>query len=270
MFGAILGDIIGSPYEFDGNNIKTTEFPLFCERSRFTDDSVMTIAVAKGAMNGYGNEEKTENEIRKSMINLGRKYPNIGYGSRFSNWLYSENPIPYNSFGNGSAMRVSSIAWLYNDIDDVEKYAEISAKVTHNHPEGIKGAKAIAGAIFLAREGVSKDFIKKYIEEEYKYNLNATCDEIRPDYHFVASCQGTIPQAIIAFLEGDNFEEVIRLAVSLGGDSDTIAAIAGSIAEAYYEIPNELYQKAILMMSDDLNLVLKKYIGFLDQINKNE
>jgi len=269
MLGAILGDIIGSPYEFDMNNIKTTEFPLFNQCSGFTDDTVMTIAVAEELMNGYGDTEKTAFEITKSMRALGHKYPQAGYGVNFSGWLSSENPKPYNSFGNGSAMRVSAVAWLYNNIKDVEEFAEISAIITHNHPEGIKGAKATAATIFLARQGVNKDDIKKYIEDKYQYSLNRTCDEIRPYYNHVESCQETVPESITAFLEGNSFEEVIRLAVSLGGDSDTLAAIAGSMAEAYYPITEELRVKAVSMLDDELKTILQRYHAFLEDVCAN-
>lgn len=266
MLGAILGDIIGSPYEFDENNIKTTDFPLFGSNSRYTDDTIMTLAVAEGLINGYGDKEKTKAEIVKSMRALGRRYPYAGYGARFNHWLHQDKPEPYNSFGNGSAMRVSSVAWLYNNIRDIEEFAEISARVTHNHPEGIKGAEATAAAIFLARQGTDKDKIKKYIEDKYEYRLNRTCDEIRPYYHHVESCQETVPEAITAFLEGNSFEEVIRLAVSLGGDSDTLAAIAGSIAEAYYPIPEDLRTRAVSMLDDDLKSILHRYRKFLKEI----
>jgi len=266
MLGAILGDIIGSPYELDMNNIKTTNFPLFGKYSRFTDDSVMTLAVSEGLINGYDDEESTAIEIVKSMQKLGRKFPNAGYGINFNSWLYTDNPKPYGSFGNGSAMRVSSVSWLYDNISDVEKFAEISAKVTHNHPEGIKGAKATAAAIFYAKQGKDKGYIRKYIENNYEYRLNRTCDEIRPYYHHVESCQETVPEAIIAFMEGNSFEEVIRLAVSIGGDSDTLAAIAGSIAEAYYPIPEELHSKAISMLDDELKIILNRYSVFLKKL----
>ncbi|MEG1315735.1 MAG: ADP-ribosylglycohydrolase family protein [Anaerovoracaceae bacterium] len=266
MLGAILGDIIGSPYEFDMNNIKTTTFPLFGKKSHFTDDTVMTLAVAEGLMDGYGDKEKTAKTIVRAMQRLGRKYPNSGYGLRFIGWLNTANPQPYKSYGNGSAMRVSAVAWIYNNLCDVEDFAEISAKVTHNHPEGIKGAKATAAAIFLARQGADKKYIQKYIEDKYKYCFNRTCDEIRVNYHHVESCQETVPEAITAFLEGDSFEEVIRLAVSLGGDSDTLTAIAGSIAEAYYPIPEDLRKKAVSMIDSPLRAVLHRYRGFLENI----
>lgn len=252
MLGAIIGDIVGSPYEFDDYNIKTTDFPLFSEDSEITDDTIMTLAIAQGLMNGDRNPLKTYDEIIKSMQELGKQYPYMGYGCRFDVWLKSREPKPYNSFGNGSAMRVSPVAWFFDSLEDVEKFAKISALPTHNHPEGIKGAKAVASAIFLARSGKSKNRIKNYISTKYKYDLSKTCDEIRPTYYHVESCQETVPQAIIAFLEGNSFEEVIRLAVSLGGDSDTLTAIAGSIAEAYYPIPNNIKKKALDYLEPDL------------------
>lgn len=259
MIGAVLGDIIGSPYEFDFNNIKTKVFPMFSDRSEFTDDTVMTMAVAEGLMNGYGNPEKSELEVARSMQRFGAMYPDAGYGARFSRWLTDDDPKPYYSFGNGSAMRVSPAAWLYNSLEDVEKYAALSAEVTHNHPEGIKGAQATAAAVFMARTGSSKENIKSYIEESYGYDLCRTCDEIRPSYHHVESCQETVPEAIIAFLEGNSFEDVIRTAVSLGGDSDTLAAIAGSIAEGFYGVPQELQRVAVTMLDDELNAVYSRF-----------
>ena len=259
MIGAVLGDIIGSPYEFDFNNIKTKDFPLFSERSEFTDDTVMTLAVAEGLMNGYVDPEKSKKEIVRSMQRLGAMYPDAGYGGRFSGWLLSDDPKPYNSFGNGSAMRVSSAAWLYNMLENVEMYAALSAEVTHNHPEGIKGAQATAAAVFMARSGNTKEEIKAYIEEVYGYDLSRKCDEIRPSYHHVESCQETVPEAIAAFLEGADFEDVIRTAVSLGGDSDTLAAIAGSIAEGFYGVPQKLKRAAVSMLDEELLGIYRRF-----------
>lgn len=229
MLGAIIGDIVGSSYEFDDFNIKTTDFPLFSEESEITDDTIMTLAVAQGLINGGKDSQKTYDEITKCMQKLGNEYPYMSYGYNFQSWLCLDNPKPYNSYGNGSAMRASSVACFFDNLDDVEKFAEISALSTHNHSEGIKGAQAVASAIFLARSCKTKSEIKNYIVKKYNYDLSKTCDEIRPNYHHVESCQETVPQAITAFLEGGSFEEVIRLAVSLGGDSDTLTAIAGSI-----------------------------------------
>ncbi|MCF2617145.1 ADP-ribosylglycohydrolase family protein [Oscillibacter valericigenes] len=264
MIGAILGDIIGSPYEFDAGD-KTKDFPLFSEESQFTDDTVMTLAVAQGFMDspeGADDETIRENIVR-TMHELGQRYPNVGYGGRFGMWLFLEGYEPYNSFGNGSAMRVSSAAWLYDNLDAVRHAARLSAEVTHNHPEGIKGAESTAAAIFLARTGHSKDEIKTYIEENFGYDLNRTCDEIRPTYHHIESCQRTVPEAIIAFLEGIDFEDVIRTAVSLGGDCDTLAAIAGSIAEAFYGVPEALKEECRLRLPEDMRAVLERFDGYL-------
>ena len=244
MYGAILGDIIGCPYEFDMGD-QTKDFPLFSEDSQFTDDTVMCIAVAEAFMNAPEDENVIRQRLIHSMQNWGRRYPDESYGVRFRSWLYSRNPQPYNSFGNGSAMRVSPVAWLFDDLDTVRRMARISADVTHNHPEGIKGAEATASAIFLARTGHSKAEIKAYIESQFHYDLSRTCDEIRPTYHHVESCQETVPEAITAFLEGESFEDVIRTAVSLGGDCDTLTCIAGSMAEGFYGVPEELKQECM-------------------------
>ena len=279
MIGAILGDIIGSPYEFDMGD-KTKTFPLFSEGSYFTDDTVMTIAVAEAFMEAHGTklehfehgwyistESPSDEVIRaklvESMQKWGHRYPGAGYGLRFCDWLDREDPQPYTSFGNGSAMRVSSVAWLYNDLETVRRMARISAEVTHNHPEGIKGAEATAAAIFLGRTGHSKAEIKAYMEKEFCYNLSRTCDEIRPDYCHVESCQETVPEAITAFLEGDSFEDVIRTAVSLGGDCDTLTCIAGSIAEGFYGVPEELEQECRSRLTSDLLEILEKFERFL-------
>ena len=265
MLGAIIGDIVGSPYEFDHNNIKTTDFPLFSNRSYFTDDSIMTLAVAEGLMDGYGDAARTEAAIITAMLKYGNRYPDAGYGSRFSSWLSSDKPKPYNSFGNGSAMRVSAVAWLFDTLEQVEDYARISARVTHNHAEGIKGAQATAVAIYMARTGQSKADIKQYIEQKFGYNLSRSLDDIRPGYHHVESCQETVPEALIAFLESDDFEDAIRKAVSLGGDSDTLTAITGSIAEGYYGIPEWLAQKAVSLLDETLLAVLKRWQAMMNK-----
>ena len=230
MLGAILGDMIGAPYEFDRGS-KTKDFPLFIDESQFTDDSVMTIAVAEALLATMG---KSDDDIKTALVDSlqkwGKKYPNAGYGCMFSQWLTTKNPKPYGSFGNGSAMRVAAVGWLYDDIETTRHIAKLTSEVTHNHPEGIKGAEAAASAIFLARNGKSKAEIKDYIIKEFDYDLSRTCDEIRPVYHHVESCQETVPEAITAFLEGQDFEDVIRTAVSLGGDCDTLTCISGSIA----------------------------------------
>lgn len=260
MYGAILGDIIGSPYEFDAGE-KTKKFPLFSENSVWTDDTVMTIAVADAFLTAGldAPEETLRQQLVKSMRYYGKRFPKAGYGLRFWKWLHSWRPKPYNSFGNGSAMRVSSVAWLYHDLESVRTAARISAEITHNHPEGIKGAEATATAIFLARTGYSKEDIKSYIIQEFHYDLSRTCDEIRPDYCHIQTCQQTVPEAITAFLEGESFEDVIRTAVSLGGDCDTVAAIAGSIAEGFYGIPEELQEICRSRLPAELQSVLNVF-----------
>ena len=261
MYGAILGDIIGSPYEFDHNNIKTKDFPLFSKHSEFTDDSVLTLAIAEAVMqfdieDGF---EALSTLAESSMRKWGKKYPHAGYGIRFANWLFLDGREPYNSLGNGSAMRVSPVAWAFDDIDTVRKAAVAVTIPTHNHPEGVKGAEAVASAIFLARKGHSKDEIKAYIEQEFGYDLSRTCDEIRPYYRHDETCMRTVPEAITAFLEGESFEDVIRTAVSLGGDSDTLTAIAGSIAEGFYGISDELKSEAVDRLDAPLRIVLCKF-----------
>lgn len=260
MFGAILGDIIGSPYEFDHNNIKTKDFPLFSRNSHFTDDTVMTIAIAEAVLNADGNLDDLADEAVASMQKLGRLYPYAGYGARFVGWVHSDNPKPYNSLGNGAAMRVSPVAWAFDDMETVRKAARAVTAVTHNHPEGIKGAEATASAIFMARKGATKAEIKAYIESEFGYDLSRTCDEIRPDYRHDETCMRTVPEAFAAFLEGESFEDVIRNAVSLGGDSDTLTAIAGSIAEGFYGIDHKLKAEAVKRLDGFLEDILGDFV----------
>ena len=231
MIGAIAGDIIGSRFEW--HNIRTTNFNLFSKRSHFTDDSVMTLATAQ-----YLLDDKKSN-YTDMYRGYGNFYPHRGYGGMFAEWLKTDDPKPYNSFGNGSAMRVSPVAYYSESLYEVLEEAKKSAEVTHNHPEGIKGAQAIAAAIFLARNGESKEVIKKYIEQAFEYDLSRSIEQLREEFTgFDVTCQGSVPHAIIAFLNSTDFETAIRLAIYLGGDSDTIACMAGSIAEAFYkEIP---------------------------------
>jgi len=257
VLGAIIGDIVGSPYEW--NRIKTTDFPLFGPKSYFTDDSVMTVAVAEGLLNGGKDKQKAEAEIIAAMRRYGAWYPDAGYGGMFSEWLTSAEPRPYNSYGNGSAMRVSAAGWLFDTLEETEEFAEISARVTHNHPEGIKGAKATAAAIFLARHGAGKAEIKEAVVTKYGYDLSRTLDEIRPGYFFNETCQKTVPEAITAFLESESFEDALRKAVSLGGDSDTLAAITGSIAEAFYGIPEEIKKQALERLDGRLRAVVERW-----------
>ena len=262
MYGAILGDIIGSPYEFDRGD-KTKDFPLFRRRSHFTDDSVMTIAVAealaKACRTGaIEDEKKTKDLLIDSMHKWGHRYPNAGYGGRFYSWLADSEREPYNSWGNGSAMRAAAAGWLFDDIETTRRIARWTAEVTHNHPEGVKGADATAAAIFMARNGSSKEEIRALITEDIGYDLSRTCDEIRPAYRHVESCQETVPEAITAFLEGKDFEDVIRTAVSLGGDCDTLTCIAGSIAEAFYGVPQHLKAECVKRLPEDMREILLK------------
>ena len=238
MLGAIIGDICGSVYEFHNQGC----FP--------TDDSVMTVAVARALMDSWGDSDSV---IRQTLVDAmhyyGHLFPRAGYGGRFFYWLANSDRRPYNSWGNGSGMRVSPAGWMYDTLEETLHAAKLTAEVTHNHPEGIKGAQAIAAAMFLARKGKSKEEIRQFVEANF-YALDFTLDEIRPHYGFDESCQGSCPQAIEAFLEGDSFEDVIRKAISIGGDSDTIAAMAGAIAETYYGIPEELKRKASEVLQD--------------------
>lgn len=258
MYGAILGDIIGSPYEFDRGS-KSKDFPLFSPDSTYTDDSVMTLAVADAFLGAPQEDAVIRKRLIQSMQLYGLRFPDAGYGGMFRRWLKSPNPQPYGSYGNGSAMRVSSAGWLFDDLFTVRHMARLSAEVTHNHPEGIKGAEATASAIYLARTGRTKAEIKAYIEANFHYDLSRICDEIRPTYRHVESCQETVPEAITAFLEGDSFEDVIRTAVSLGGDCDTLTAIAGSIAEGFYGVPEELKQQCRERLPEELLAVLRRF-----------
>lgn len=262
MYGALLGDYIGSPYEFDRGD-KTKDFPLFSDMCEFTDDSVMTIAVADAMMASKGDsDEEVKRMLVRSMLWWGRRFLWAGYGHRFFSWLQQDDPQPYGSYGNGSAMRVSSVGWLFDSLEETRRYARLSAEVSHNHPEGIKGAEATASAIFLARTGASKDEIRDYIVTEFGYDLSRTCDEIRPTYYHQESCQETVPQAIIAFLEGEDFEDVIRNAVSLGGDCDTLTCIAGSMAEAFYGVPEDLVKKVRDEVPEEMLKVIDRFDRF--------
>ena len=284
MIGAIIGDIVGSVYEW--HNIKTKDFPLFRDDCFFTDDTVMTIAAADALMNGKGVDDFID-----AYKKWGRLYPDAGYGGRFGSWIHSDDRKPYNSWGNGSAMRVSPCAWLMDcgfcartgmwPTNDRE-IAKLSAEVTHNHPEGVKGALAVTDAIFMCRfyaGGYGDDMgnpinerltieqykmqIKEHIEREHGYDLRKTLDEIRPTYRFNESCQETVPQAIIAFLECTGFEDAIRNAISLGGDSDTLAAITGSIAEAAYGVPDAIKDTALSFLDEPLRKVYERWLTYI-------
>ena len=242
MLGAAIGDIAGSRFEFD--NHRDTDFELFHSDSDFTDDTVCTTAVADWVLQECGDD------LASILRDWYAAYPSPkgAYGGRFLQWLQSGDPQPYNSWGNGSAMRVSAVGWAFGTLEETLYFAEQSAAVTHNHPEGIKGAQAVAAAIFWARNGISKAQIQENITRQFGYRLNQSCDQIRPHYRFNESCQETVPQAITAFLESSGFEHAVRLAVSLGGDSDTLAAITGSIAEACYGIPAAMRERALAIL----------------------
>ena len=250
IIGAVIGDVIGSVFEW--NNVKTTGFDLYSAKSDFTDDTVLTIAVADCILN--------KKDFAKTVWEYGRKYPGRGYGGRFRNWLQIDDLRPYSSFGNGSAMRVTPVGFAYNDMEKVLDVAKQTAEVTHNHPEGIKGAQATSAAIFLARQGKSKQEIKDFIISTFNYNLDFTLDQIRPTYTFDVTCQGSVPQAIEAFLESSDFENAIRLAISIGGDSDTIACITGGIASAYYkQIPTELLDFVVAKLPSEYIEIMNKF-----------
>ncbi|UNC91249.1 ADP-ribosylglycohydrolase family protein [Candidatus Contubernalis alkaliaceticus] len=261
MYGAIIGDIVGSIYE--GNNIKRKDFDLFGKGCCFTDDTVMTCAVASALMIWKKSSKSIDLHqiFVNEMQNLGRKYLNAGYGRNFRQWIMSGNPLPYGSCGNGSAMRVSPVGWVAESLEEALDLAKKSAEVSHNHPEGIKGAQSVAGAISLARIGKSKEEIKGYIEKEF-YDLSFSLDDIRDTYTFDVSCQGSVPQAIVSFLDSEDFEGTIRNAISIGGDSDTIGAIAGSIGDAFYGVPSYLKKKASAYLPRDLTNIVEEF-GFL-------
>ncbi len=243
MIGAIAGDIIGSVYE--RSQIKNKDFPLFHPQCTFTDDTVLTIGVANAILTGHSFQE--------SIIKIGRRYPEAGYGGSFIGWLYSDDPHPYNSWGNGSAMRVSPVGFAYNTIEEVLLKAKESASISHNHLEGVKGAQAAALAVFLARKNHSKDEIREKIHLLFGYDLDRTVEDIRPTYSFDISCQGTVPEAIISFLDSISYEDAVRNAISLGGDSDTLACITGGIAQAFYrEIPITIRNKVKEYLTPDL------------------
>ncbi|MCI2063099.1 MAG: ADP-ribosylglycohydrolase family protein [Eubacteriaceae bacterium] len=253
--GVVAGDVAGSKYEF--NNIKTKDFPLFSDGCRFTDDTVMTCAV-KSALARYlsgGREGSLHEMMTEEMKYYGNEYPDAGYGGRFSRWLISDDSEPYNSYGNGSAMRVSACAFLASDIEEAREWAVISSEVTHNHPDGINGAEATAAAIFTALNGGTKEDIKR--EMEKYYHIDFTVDEIRPTYGFNETCPGSVPQAFECFLEAEDYEDCIRNCISIGGDCDTTAAIAGAIAEAYFGVPEDINEQALSYLPHDLRDIIQ-------------
>lgn len=256
MRGAIIGDIIGSRFEW--NNIHTKEFELFTDKCFFTDDSIMTLAVAQAIMDCEGDYARLGENTVRCMQEIGRPYPDCGYGGRFRQWMYSDDPRPYNSYGNGSAMRIGACAYAAKTIEEVKMLTHAVTEVTHNHPEGIKGAEATAVAAFMARMGDSKAHIQAVIDSEY-YPMDFTLDGIRDSYYFNETCQMTVPQALKAFFEADSFEDAMRNAISIGGDSDTLAAITGIVAQAYYGIPDEIAQKADTYLDPHLADILHTF-----------
>lgn len=279
LIGAIIGDIAGSRFEF--NNHKSKDFELFTDECQVTDDSIMTVAVAKAIMetekkikpslnergNNYEYKAMLVNMTIKYMQEIGRKYSYCGYGGMFGHWIFSDNPKPYNSFGNGAAMRISPVGFAASTEQEACDLSEIVTSVTHDHYEGIKGAEATAVAIFMAKRGFTKEEIRHKINENY-YSLDFTIDEIRDTYDFNETCQETVPQAIEAFLESTSFEDAIRTAVSVGGDSDTLAAITGSIAEAYYGVPEDIKEKALDFMDSELRSIYDEWCEFIGDVGK--
>ena len=260
MYGAITGDIIGSQFEFDRGN-KSREFELFGKKCEYTDDTVMTAAVAEALLDaGKDADEKTVKEkLVASLKKWGKKYPYAGYGNRFKLWVLSDKSEPYGSYGNGSGMRVSPVGWLYDSMERTREVARWTAEITHNHPEGIKGAESTAAAIFMARHHAAFEEISNYIEDEFGYDLSRTLDEIRPDYCHVEDCMKTMPEAFTCFLEAGSYEECIRNVMYIGGDTDTLGAIAGAIAEAYWGIPEDLIRKAKEYLPDDIKAVVERF-----------
>ena len=260
MYSAITGDIIGSQFEFDRGN-KSREFELFGKNCEYTDDTVMTVAVAEALLDaGKDADEKTVKEkLICSLKKWGKKYPYAGYGNRFKLWVLSDKSEPYGSYGNGSGMRVSPVGWLYDSMERTREVARWTAEITHNHPEGIKGAESTAAAIFMARHHAAFEEISNYIEDEFGYDLSRTLDEIRPDYCHVEDCMKTMPEAFTCFLEAGSYEECIRNVMYIGGDTGTLGAIAGAIAEAYWGIPEDLIRKAKEYLPDDIKAVVERF-----------
>jgi ADP-ribosylglycohydrolase len=254
IIGAIAGDVIGSAYEF--NPTRDYTFELFTPKSTFTDDTVLTMANAIWLLEDEKHRPET---LVKIMLDLCRRYPDRGYGGRFAQWIHKTDPQPYNSFGNGSAMRVSPIGYYAQTLDEALELARISAEVTHNHPEGVKGAQATAAAIFLVRQGENKWDLREYVEKTFDYDLSRKLDEIRPTFTFDETCQRTVPEAITCYLEGKDYEDVVRLAVALAGDADTLAAIAGSIASAVWDVSSEVSQQVISLLSEEFCTTLLRF-----------
>ena len=262
MYGAILGDMIGAPYEFDRGD-KTKDFPLFVRKSQFTDDTVMTCAVAQALMDSNPDFSDLSEKTVAAMQRIGRQFPNSGYGARFVHWMFSDDPQPYNSYGNGSAMRISPVGFVARDVKEAKQLSAAVTRISHSHPEGMKGAEATAVAIVLARQGKSKEEIRTVMEEYY--DLNTSVDQYRTQWkgHGREICQVSLPQALACFFEGEDYEDVIRNCISIGGDSDTIAAIAGGIAEAYYGVPADVQKKAKRYLPPALMQIVLDYQEWL-------
>ena len=260
MIGAIIGDIVGSRFEFDRGD-KSKDFELLTRENCFTDDTVMTVAVAEALMEAgrYAGEAEVKAALIRSMKKWGQKYPDAGYGARFIKWVLSDDPEPYGSYGNGSAMRVSPAGFYYDTIERTREVARWTAEVTHNHPEGVKGAEATAAAIFLARKGAEKELIEMYLMKEFGYNLSRCLDEIRPTYHHVENCIDTMPEAFECFLESESYEDCLRNVMYIGGDTDTLCAISGAIAEAFWEIPWSIIEAAVPYLPDDIMAVVRRF-----------
>lgn len=260
MYGAILGDIIGSRFEFDRGG-KTKDFELLTTEDEFTDDSVMTVAVAEALLevSADADDDTIKAALIKSMQKWGNKYPWAGYGQKFISWLGSKDPKPYGSWGNGSAMRVSPVGWLYDSLDETRRYARLSAEISHNHPEGIKGAECTAAVIFMARTGASMEEIAEYIDREFAYDYSESLDEMRARHRHIESCQDSLPKALRSFFDGKSYEDVVRNAVSLGGDTDTLAAIAGAMGEAFFGMPDELKTEAKKRVGEDMAEVMARF-----------
>lgn len=253
LIGAIVGDVVGSRYEW--HNVKTKDFPLFGAGCRPTDDSVMTLAVGEALLEHRRTGGDLERLAVEKMQEWGRRHPNAGYGGAFCRWLVSDHPRPYNSWGNGAAMRVSLCGWFASTLDEAHEFSDAITRVTHDHPEGLAGARVTAGCVFLARTGVGKDEIRKYVESTYR-KIDFTLDEIRPSYEFDVSCQGSVPQALASFFEAEDFEDAIRNAISIGGDSDTIGAITGAVASAFWGVPAEIRGQVEALLPADMKTSL--------------
>ncbi|MCL1973123.1 MAG: ADP-ribosylglycohydrolase family protein [Endomicrobia bacterium] len=263
MIGTIVGDIVGSRFEW--NNIKTKDFELFTDHCVVTDDSIMSLAIAKALLDSKNFYSRLGTFAVENMQKFGRLYPNCSYGDRFRQWIFSDNPLPYNSFGNGAAMRVSACGFAALSFEDAVMLSNKVTEVTHNHPEGMKGAEATVAGIFLARAGKNILEIREYVNKHY-YPMNFTLDSIRDNYQFNETCQNTVPQAIMAFLESVSFEDAIRNAISIGGDSDTLAAITGSIAGAYYGVPNEIRKQALTFLDERLLGILTEFENIIQNL----